>query len=254
VRKIRVFAGISYNDGHERCRLDVFRPAGTENAPLVLLVHGGGWSAGHRRQYHQLCVKLAEEGFAAVTTGYRLVPDAAWPDICHDCARGAAYVCNHAGEFGVDASRAVTWGSSAGGHLALMLQACGAHWLEEGVVDRMPEIVGTVAQCPVVFIADDAGQGHQSRLMNGRPQEEVSPYHVPPEWFRSVLVVHGDADETIPPRRSEHFVRRLSKAGVDARLAILAGAPHGYGYNLSGRHARECMDLALPYVRGLLCR
>ncbi|MBN1810126.1 MAG: alpha/beta hydrolase [Planctomycetes bacterium] len=249
--KISAFTDLVYDD-HERCRLDLFRPSAGDMQPLVLLIHGGGWAAGHRMQYHQLCIRLAEEGFAAAAVGYRLVPDAVWPEIGRDCARAAAHVCRNAAELGVDASRAATWGSSAGGHLALMLQAWGSRWLKEGVVDRLPDIVGTVAQCPAVFVAEEGPGEHGRRMANGYPPEEVSPHHVPADLFRSVLVVHGDADKTLPLARSADFIARLSDAGIDARLEVLPGAEHGFGYNLLSSHARKCVDFALPYLRRLL--
>ncbi len=250
--EIKAFTDLHYSDVHERCVLDLFRPV-KENAPLVLLIHGGGWTGGHRFQYQQTCLQLASAGFAAATIGYRLVPDAVWPEIAYDVLRGAAYVCQHAEGFGIDARRAVTWGSSAGGHLALAMQAKTQQWLEAGVVEQAPEIMGTVAQCPVVRVPYcTPPQPHHLRLINDHAKEELSPDQMPPKLFKSVLAVHGDADETIPLEHVSSFMQCLSKEGVDARLEVLPGVGHGYGYNLANEAAQQCLKLAIPYLKRLL--
>ena len=109
--EILVTTGLAYGP-HERQLLDVFRPARDRGAPLVLLVHGGGWSGGCREQYWRTALPLAEAGIASASIGYRLLPDAAWPEMPWDVLRGAEYLVAHAKELGIDASRAVSWGSS----------------------------------------------------------------------------------------------------------------------------------------------
>jgi acetyl esterase/lipase len=248
------FTDLAYGE-HGRQRLDVFRPAGAGSAPLVILVHGGGWAGGCKEQYWRTCLPLAEAGIASASIGYRLLPEAAWPEMPWDVLRGAEYLVQHADELGIDASRAVTWGSSAGGHLALMLQVWRDRWLREGVVAAAPEFIGTVAQCPAVDFPKPAPEGiNRRRMMNGHPHEEVSPAHVDPKLFRSVLVAHGDADELIPLGASRYFVERLTAAGVGARLEVIAGAGHGYGYDTLSEHSRACLAKAIPYVKELFSR
>ena len=108
------FTNLRYDTHYERCALDVFSPAADRHSPLVILIHGGGWIGGDRNQYHQSCVELANQGFAAATVGYRLLADANLDEIAYDVLRGMAYLSKHGSELGIDASRAVTLGSSAG--------------------------------------------------------------------------------------------------------------------------------------------
>ncbi len=249
--EILATTGLAYGP-HERQKLDVFRPAGAPGAPLVLLIHGGGWSGGCREQYWRTALPLAEAGIASATVGYRLLPDAAWPEMPYDVLRGAEFLGRNAGKLGIDASRAVTWGSSAGGHLALMLQAWRDRWLAEGVAGAAPEIVGTVAMCPVVDFPKPAPEAiHRRALMNGHPHEEVSPAHVEPGLFRSVLVVQGDADETTPIEHARAFTERLTAAGVDSRLEVIPGAGHGFGYDTLGKAGIAGLNAAIPYVKSL---
>ena len=96
-----------YDPVHDRCRLDLFRPVGVNRPPLVVLVHGGDFSDGHRVQYHPVAVRLGTQGFAAATVGYRLFPEAKWPDLAQDVLRATAFLSRRSHEFGINADRAV---------------------------------------------------------------------------------------------------------------------------------------------------
>jgi len=251
--RIECITGVQYDKRHERCVLDVFRPGDDQRAPLVALIHGGGWVGGEPSQYHQTCIQLAARGFAAASIGYRLMGEAQWPDIAHDLLRGLEYLKREAHSvFGIDASRAVTLGSSAGGHLALVLQAKAAQWAADGVVSDAPEIVGTVGQCPATILPDPGNDEKMRKFASGHPRDEFSPGHMETKLFKSVLIVHGDADEVIPLERSRRFITRLSSAGVDAELHVLLGVGHAFGYRLNHAPGKEAFKVTLPYLERIL--
>jgi acetyl esterase/lipase len=252
VTKIIGFTSIPYSNVHERCMLDVFRPADDERAPLVICIHGGGWEDGDRIQYHQTCIELARQGYAAATIGYRLMDTAVWPEMGYDVLKGMAYLSAHAGELGIDASKAVTLGSSAGGQLALVMQAKAAQWAEGKVVPVVPDIVGTVAQCPAIYLAEPGQSDRADKLRNGSAMDEFSPGHMEAKLFRSVLVVHGDADKTIPIDESRRFVKSLSDAGVPAEIIVLPGVDHAFAYRLNNKVAMDALEMTYPYIKGLL--
>ena len=254
MNELKVFTEVVYDDRYPQARLDLFRPMAGDRLPLITLIHGGGWSGGTTESYWPVCIWLAERGWAALTIEYRLYPEVRWPDILLDSIRASAYVSEQAEQFGIDPTLTVTWGSSAGGHLALMFQATREKWLDEGIVKRLPEVAGTVAYCPVLTIT---GSENLSEiccdLMGGHTEEEVYPLHCPSELFRDVLVLHGDADETVPLTDSRDFTRRLEKGGTNARLEVIEGAPHGYGYHIltdiqktSLEHAKIYLERVLP--------
>ncbi len=78
--------------------------------------------------------------------------------------------------------------------------------------------------------------------------------HVDPCLFRSVLVAQGEADETTPLEHARAFVARLAAAGIDARIEVIPGAGHGFGYDTLSEHSRACLCAAIPYVKGLFGR
>ena len=157
--KIVQYLDVVFATDHAKQKLDVFRPANNPKAPLVILIHGGGWSRGERAWTYQDAIVLAQNGYAVASLGYRLVTDypewwkgpisgLMWNNMKSDLMHGAQYLVDHADTLGINASKAITMGSSAGGHLALVMRNRSAIWVKEGLVRRAPKIVGAVAHNP----------------------------------------------------------------------------------------------------------
>lgn len=102
--------------------LDLYLPAPDSTpAPLVLLVHGGGWGSGERTNMAPLAARLAARGYAAATVSYRLSGQARYPAAVDDVKAALDWLRTHAGEFGVDAGRVAIAGGSAGGQIATLV-------------------------------------------------------------------------------------------------------------------------------------
>src|SRR2546422_806913 len=61
--------GVEYaNPDNQHLQLDIARPKSGEGPfPAVVCIHGGGFRAGTREGYDKLCIKLAQDGYVAVT-------------------------------------------------------------------------------------------------------------------------------------------------------------------------------------------
>lgn len=99
-------------------KLDLFGTEPGQKRPLVVFIHGGYWRALGRGQSGFAAPMLAAKGVACAVPDYRLAPAASITDIIGDCRRALAYLWRNADELGLDRSRIVVTGSSAGGHLA----------------------------------------------------------------------------------------------------------------------------------------
>ena len=91
----------------------------TATTPLVITIHGGSWSSGSRKELPQLNYYLAARGYAVAAVGYRLAPANPFPAATDDVNAAIDYLKSHARSLGVDSSRIVLVGRSAGGQLAL---------------------------------------------------------------------------------------------------------------------------------------
>lgn len=249
---VRGYFNLPYDD-HPQSRLHLFVPEGTARAPIVVYIHGGGWTGGNLDQYDSHCVQTACQGMAAATIEYRLLDSASLTEIIADVARACAFLQTNAEKYGYDGTRMFLVGSSAGGHLALVV---GGRWKslgEELGLGDLPAPLGVVAQCPVTNLeatADaDAGRVRRNQATGGAPLACVSPVHIAAEGFPAVLVQHGDADDLVPQQESLQFVDRLRTAGVSVEFLSMPGIGHAFGYNLSMPAGRRSFDSAMTFIQ-----
>jgi arylformamidase len=111
---------------HPAHRLDVYRGSAAPSSPVLVLVHGGGWSRGDKAGPGLLAGKLSHWGglgFVVVSINYRLVPEATPIEQAADVGRALAFVQGQAPSWGADPARCVLMGHSAGAHLVSLLTA-----------------------------------------------------------------------------------------------------------------------------------
>ncbi|PKP89827.1 MAG: esterase [Alphaproteobacteria bacterium HGW-Alphaproteobacteria-14] len=103
--------------------LDLWVPEGAKSAPLVLFVHGGGWKRGSKDNAtgRSLPGHMLEQGYSFASINYRLVPDATVEQQAADVAASLAYLLKKADSLGIDRSRVVLTGHSAGAHLVALV-------------------------------------------------------------------------------------------------------------------------------------
>ena len=104
-------------------KLDFWPAVPARPAPLILFVHGGGWKRGDKRSATgmQKVEHLTHEGFAFASINYRLVPAATVEQQAADVSAAVAWLRDHAARLGIDASRIVLMGHSAGAHLVALV-------------------------------------------------------------------------------------------------------------------------------------
>jgi len=125
------FADVSYGE-HERNKLDFWRAESEAPTPVVMILHGGGWTAGSkanvpRRSSFPNIRALLGNGISVVAVDYRLIgkhTEGVMPPVkatLHDAARALQFVRSKAREWNVDKKRIGAAGISAG--------ACSSLWL-----------------------------------------------------------------------------------------------------------------------------
>lgn len=199
---------------------ELMMPGGAGPHPVVIFIHGGFWRAAYDLTHaRHFCAAIADAGFAVWSVEYRRVgqPGGGYPGTLNDvCA--AAQRMTHIG--GLDLSRVVVAGHSAGGQLALWLAASDTIVLQ-----------GVAALAAVSDLRHahslQLGKGAIEAFLGCSPTEcarryaESSPIEMLPLKVPQ-LVVHGTADEVVP----FEFSRRFVAASGNARLVPLEGAGH----------------------------
>lgn len=175
---------------HAREKLDVFLPkqaAGKPPAPIIVMVHGGGWCVGDKSLKSVTANKVdhwVARGFVLVSVNYPMVTDGRRAlGQAEDVARAVAFVQRNARDWGGDGSRVVLMGHSAGAHLVSLVNA------DARMRDRLgvKPVLGTVsidsgATDVVKQIQGLKAQGAKERFLEafGTREDEwrqASPYH-----------------------------------------------------------------------------
>src|ERR1700691_2969973 len=108
---------IAYGADPEQ-KLDIYHPGTGGTAPLVVFLHGGGWTRGSKNVAGRVAPLLLRHGYAVASLDYRLVPRTEPAGAVQDAADGIAYVVKNAGSLGLDVRRLAVMGHSVGGHMA----------------------------------------------------------------------------------------------------------------------------------------
>ncbi len=139
---VEIIADLQYRDDAdsdpERHLLDLIRPVTDNPVPLMLWMHGGGWSTGSRTDDRALALRFAERGVAVASVDYRLsagrwaapdLPDTGVEHPAHinDVADAFAWLHRNAQQLSIDPARMFVSGHSSGGHLAALLASDGRY-------------------------------------------------------------------------------------------------------------------------------
>jgi triacylglycerol lipase len=137
----QVLRDLAYG-AHERHRLDLFLPpASAHGSPpaVFLFVHGGGFTGGDKHRagshlYDNVARWAMSQGMAGIQINYRLAPTHGWPSAADDIGRAIDWLAVHAERLGIDATRTILAGHSAGAaHVASYIAGHGQHG-----ADRQP--------------------------------------------------------------------------------------------------------------------
>ena len=116
---------IHYGSGAEQT-LDVYRPGAAHGAPVIVMVHGGGWRIGDKGMARMVDSKVQRwvpRGVVFVSIDYGLLPQTPVARQVDDVAHALAYAQQHAADWGGDGQKVVLMGHSAGAHLVALLDA-----------------------------------------------------------------------------------------------------------------------------------
>jgi acetyl esterase/lipase len=208
---------------------ELYLPAGRPRA-VVVVVHGGFWRARYDHSLGRpLAADLAARGYAAWNLEYRRVGGGGgYPQTFEDVASGIDALAG----LGIDLSRVVAVGHSAGGQLASWAAARGS--LPEAAPGSGPlvPLTGVIAQAGVLDLTTAArtgvGETAVPDLLGGGPEQVPARYAVAdPMWHLPLPVpvacVHAPADANVPFAQSESYVQAAVALGGEATLVRASG-------------------------------
>ena len=204
---MQVITDISYLPDHgERGRLDLYLPDRAPNSPIVMVIHGGGLRALNKERMAGVSALIAEQGWAAVTPNYRLLPDHPFPAALEDMLAAYEWIHNTDREdiSALDRTHMALLGASAGGFLVL---AAGF------ILGRrkVRSIVSVAGPSQRTYGTPPPESQHDPRLFTP-PVDLIGP-DAPP-----LLATHSRNDEVVDPQESTAVVETMQAAGRPAEL------------------------------------
>jgi acetyl esterase/lipase len=205
---------------------DLRLPRDKKQVPVVMNIHGGYWRARYDLVHAgHLCAVLTANGCATWNIEYRRVGNAGggWPGTFEDVANAYRFLAQIAPRFSLDPSRVVVMGHSAGGQLALCLAA------HEPSVQRVVSLAGVtdLQRAYDLHLSNDA----VVEFLGGKPNEvpdhyqDADPIRLNIPQARQLLL-HGLADDVVPPEFSRNYAAKKKKAREKLDLVEVTNADH----------------------------
>ena len=247
---------LSYDPSVPSRKFDFYPSQSGGHAPLVVMLHGGGWISGDRTMYADEAAWYAEQGFHAACISYRLAPLFPFPAAVADVQTFLGFCRQNHDSLGVIPDQVFALGNSAGGHLACMAGLCETNLETDepsqpanavvsicGITDiRNPE----ESQMPISmsFIEQFMGGSHTG---NEDQWALASPITHITEDAPPFLIMHGTEDEIVPVDQARALYANLCSKGVPASLHLLDGENHSFSLNAWNK----MRSLAIDFLRSI---
>src|SRR6476646_6005695 len=253
-------------DGMALTMVALRSPAVKSNHRAIINVVSGGWVSTYDWMNWATndAQPFLDRGYTVFCVMHGSQPRYTIPDAVADLHRAVRFIRYHAADYHIDGNKIGITGSSAGGHLSLMMG------LEDGkgdsaAVDPVNRVSGKVQAvacffpptdfldygapnanvltakgllakrsflAPFLFTEWDSTNKYFAIITDTAQQNkialQVSPIHYVSADDAPTFIYHGDADHTVPLQQSQTLVQKLKAAGVPCNLQVKAGADHGW--------------------------
>lgn len=211
------------------------------SAPCIIVIHTGGWDNGNPDEFETMNHYLSSRGYAVAAISYRFAPQWKWPAQKEDALAALSYLKHHSSELGIDPSRFVFFGRSAGGQIAETV----AYSAND------PSIKGCIA----FYAPADMNFAYEhlspepdildsrtllENYLGGSPHvapnnyDDASSYNHVSSSTQPTLLIHGAKDPLTWYRQSERLAERLNGQHVPHLYLELPMATHAFDFNFNG--------------------
>ena len=201
-------------------KADLYLPGRGDLIPVVITIHGGGWSGRSRGDIEAVAKKLTRRGYAVFNISYHFAPDFKYPTQLHDVQDALRWIDQNHRDYNLDRNRINTWGYSSGAHLAALTAA------ETDSTDPLPPVNAVVAggipadlsvysNSPIIipFIGGNRGEKADT-YRQASPINHITPEHPP------VFLFHGKNDGLVEVEQSINYHHALQDQGIKSELYL----------------------------------
>jgi len=214
-------------DAEHHLKLDIYRPAHTTHAPIVVFFYGGSWVRGERAWYRFVGTALAAHGVIAVIPDYRKYPAVKMDGFMHDAARAVAWTHDHADALGGTPDDVFVMGHSAGGQIGALLTTDPSWLAPYGLrPDALAGFIG-LAGC-YDFMPIPANEKDMLGMFgrDAASQARAQPVRFVRGVEPPMLLLQGTADHEVDPSNAVSLAHVLQMHHDDVTLHLYPGVSH----------------------------
>jgi acetyl esterase/lipase len=219
-------------------QLDVYQQPSGKPAPVLVYFHGGAWWKNARPKSAAGFHSLLSMGFSLVTVDYRLTGVAPAPAAIQDARCALSWVKNHAGEYNFDLNKVIVFGTSSGGHQALMAGMLPpGNSIDLAECRDQPRVSAIFDFYGISDVRELLGDGFTlkkstTNWIGNAPDPvalatQMSPLNYIRPGLPPTFIVHGDADPVVPYEQSLRLRDALIHKKVPVELFTVSGGEHG---------------------------
>lgn len=239
-------------------KLDLYHPPATapKTEAAVIVIHGGAWMAGNRKDMRDLSMQIARRGMLAASVQYRLAPKDVWPAMLDDVQTATRYLRANATKLGFNPNRIGAAGASAGGHLAIFLGSRDTRdpkpTHHEGISSRVHAVFD-------IFGPTDMSRDFPSnldvmfQLVLGKPKaqaseaiRDASPINFVNKDTAPTFIYQGLADPLVNPNQSRYLEDKLKSLGIPVQAVYLKDVQHNVP--VENPKVREAVEQGIEWL------
>ena len=248
----------------------VYRPTADHSAslPLVIDIHGGAWSSGHRKSGRHYDRLLAEAGICVVSIDFRHGPDFQHPAAIVDILAAVSWATS-SDELAITPTSVGLVGSSSGGHLALYsaldpdridretaarIDHVIALWPVSNPLARYQYATARLNEDPAGFVNFDPARlkaGHDGYFRNQQQMHDAAIQHILVSGKHGPLppafIVQPELDQNVPVMMSQTLAGAWELAGGDVAYRLYPGVAHGFAH-AEGPQTEACIADMVAWI------
>lgn len=217
--------------------------------PVVVYVHGGGWTSGDKSDLALYRDALTSKGIAVAAVDYDLAPQHVFPENIEDIKCAVRYLRAEADTYALDPDRIGAYGGSAGGHLVNLLgvSADQTQWDTGDYLDYSSAVSAVVDLYGPTNLSIEFPGNEPDLLLEAFGDSsydqatDQSPLHYVSQDDPPFLIIHGEEDSLVPFKQGQVFYDALKAVGVDATLVPVENAGHTFKAEKKGRSISPTM-------------